>query len=147
MVKSRKNRKLRGGDWTSDWYNSAMNFGSSLKNKVAGPSTSSNGSLGFMSSSAPSSGFMSSSPSSSSGFMSPSSSGFMSSSPSSSSGFGQGGKRRRMRGGYHANSPMSLASNAFPFSGEGTTARPQNWVGGRTKKRRRSKRKHTKRRR
>jgi len=132
MVKTSKNRKFRGGDWASDLYNSAVSLGNRVRNKVNVPSSSSNTS--FMSSSSPS--FMSSYPS-------------FSSAPQTNTGvsYPQGGKRRRMRGGYHANSPMSIASYASPFSGEGTTARPLNWVGGRTKKRSHSKRKHTKRRR
>ena len=52
-----------------------------------------------------------------------------------------GRKRRSMRGGdFIANTPTTgLAFHAAPFSGE--TARPNTWVGGKTKKRR----KHSKR--
>jgi hypothetical protein len=62
-----------------------------------------------------------------------------------------GGKKRRskkMRGGdFTDNSPTTgLAFHAAPFSGE--TARPNTWVGGKTKKRRRnSKRSKTQRKR
>jgi hypothetical protein len=61
--------------------------------------------------------------------------------PSSTSILPSGGKKRRTkRGGYSASSPMnSLASTAGSFSGK--TAQPQNWVGGKTKRRRH---KHTK---
>lgn len=48
-----------------------------------------------------------------------------------------GGKRRtkKMRGGYHDNTPTTgVASHAAPFSGE--TARPHNWVGGRSRRNR-----------
>jgi hypothetical protein len=55
-----------------------------------------------------------------------------------------GGRKRRSRrskrGGYSANTPMSgLASSAASFSGK--TAQPHTWVGGKTRRRRRS---HTK---
>ena len=55
-----------------------------------------------------------------------------------------GGKRRRkskkhMRGGFKDNiSRSGLASNASPFSG--STAKPHNLVGGRTRRRRKSSR-------
>jgi len=54
----------------------------------------------------------------------------------------QGGRRKSKskRGGYSANTPMSgLASSAASFSGK--TAQPHTWVGGKTRRRRRS---HTK---
>ena len=58
-----------------------------------------------------------------------------------------GGKKRRsgskkMRGGnFTDNTPTSgLAFHAAPFSGE--TARPNTWVGGKTKKRRKTYKKH-----
>lgn len=51
--------------------------------------------------------------------------------------YNYGGSRRktkRMRGGFKDNTPVTgLASHAAPFSGE--TAKPHNWVGGRTKRR------------
>jgi hypothetical protein len=59
-----------------------------------------------------------------------------------------GKKRRSMRGGnFTDNTPTTgLAFHAAPFSGE--TARPNTWVGGKTKKRRRkSKRSKTQRKR
>ena len=68
--------------------------------------------------------------------------------PSSSrtSSFTVGGKKRRrksrkMRGGnFTDNTPTTgLAFHAAPFSGE--TARPNTWVGGKTRKRRKSCRK------
>lgn len=44
-------------------------------------------------------------------------------------------KRRRMKGGYKDNTPTTgLATNAAPFSGQ--TAKPHNWVGGKSRKRR-----------
>jgi hypothetical protein len=56
---------------------------------------------------------------------------------SSTSMLPSGGRKRRTakRGGYSASSSMNgLASTAGSFSGK--TAQPQNWVGGRTKRRR-----------
>ena len=51
-------------------------------------------------------------------------------------------KRRRMRGGFKDYTPTGLASHAASFSGQ--TAKPHNLVGGRTKKRRHRKHRHTK---
>lgn len=43
-------------------------------------------------------------------------------------------RRRRMRGGFRDNMPTTgLAVHAAPFSG--STAKPHNWVGGRTRRR------------
>ena len=47
------------------------------------------------------------------------------------SSFGGRRHKRRMGGGYYGS---SLAANAAPFSGN-ATARPQVWVGGKTKRR------------
>lgn len=45
-----------------------------------------------------------------------------------------GGKRRRKRGGYMANTPLNgIASNASPYNGV-KTAQPHNWVGGKSRK-------------
>jgi hypothetical protein len=64
--------------------------------------------------------------------------------PSTSSYTSTGGKRsrrRRMRGGFEDNTPLTgLASNADNYSGP--TAKPNNLVGGKTKRRRRRTRKH-----
>ena len=49
-------------------------------------------------------------------------------------------RRRRMRGGYNDNTPTTgLAAHAASFSGE--TAKPHNWVGGRSRRRGRKGRK------
>jgi hypothetical protein len=58
---------------------------------------------------------------------------------SAETGLVGGRKRARMmRGGdFGANAPLSLATNASPISGI-NSARPHNWVGGRTRGRRRS---------
>ena len=67
------------------------------------------------------------------------------SSPSSSNYTSMGGKtrRRRMRGGFVDNTPLTgVAKNASSFSGP--TAQPHNWVGGKTKKHRKKSRKHRK---
>jgi len=45
-------------------------------------------------------------------------------------------KRRTHRGGFSANTARSLASNAESISGY-KTAQPHNWVGGKTRRRRR----------
>lgn len=63
----------------------------------------------------------------------------------STSTYGGRTKRRRMRGGYSPNSSTTgLATTAAPFSGQ--TAKPHTWVGGKTKRRRgsRKSRRHRK---
>jgi hypothetical protein len=59
-----------------------------------------------------------------------------------SMGMGMGGKKkskRRMRGGFKDNTPTTgLAYHASPFSG--STAQPRNMVGGKTRRRRKSRR-------
>lgn len=60
----------------------------------------------------------------------------MTSQPTSTSTGYMGGKtkRRRMKGGFKDNTPITgLASHAAPFSG--STAQPHNLVGGRTRRR------------
>ena len=52
--------------------------------------------------------------------------------------YGGKSRRRRMRGGFKDNTPTGLATNAASFSGQ--TAQPHNWVGGRTRRRRRKRR-------
>ena len=48
-------------------------------------------------------------------------------------------KHKKQRGGFHPNETSSrLALNAMPFSGK--TAEPQVWLGGKTRKRRKNKR-------
>ena len=62
---------------------------------------------------------------------------------SSSNYTSSGGKktRRRQRGGFHDNTSLTgLASNAGEFSGP--SAKPNNVVGGKSKRRRRKSRKH-----
>lgn len=58
-----------------------------------------------------------------------------------------GGKRKRsrkMRGGFSDNTPTTgLAAHASPISGI-KSAQPHNWVGGKTKKRRGGKHRHSK---
>lgn len=57
-----------------------------------------------------------------------------SSAPSSMPSYGGKTRKRRMRGGFTDNTPATgLAAHAGSFSGE--TARPHNWVGGKTKRR------------
>jgi hypothetical protein len=52
-------------------------------------------------------------------------------------------KRRRMKGGFKDNTPTTgLAAHAASFSGP--TAQPHNWVGGRTRRRRGGKHRHSK---
>lgn len=55
---------------------------------------------------------------------------------------GKSRRRNRMRGGYKDNSPTTgLAVNAASFSGK--TALPHNWVGGKTRRRKKThKRRH-----
>jgi hypothetical protein len=53
-------------------------------------------------------------------------------------GYGYGGKKskskKNMKGGYKDNTPTTgLAAHAAPFSGP--TAKPHNWVGGKTRRR------------
>ena len=64
----------------------------------------------------------------------------------SSVSMGYGGRRtrrRRMRGGFVNNTPLTgVAKNASSFSGP--TDQPHNWVGGKTKKHRKKSRKHRK---
>jgi hypothetical protein len=53
---------------------------------------------------------------------------------SSSYGGKHSRRRRHMRGGYKDNTPTTgIAANAASFSGP--TAKPHNWVGGRTRRR------------
>jgi len=47
-------------------------------------------------------------------------------------------RRRSMRGGFKDNSPTGLVDTAEPISGV-KTAQPHNWVGGKTRRRRRTK--------
>jgi len=65
--------------------------------------------------------------------------------PSTTSTFGGKRKRsRKMRGGFRDNTPTTgLAANASPISGI-KSAQPHNWVGGKTKKRRGGKHRHSK---
>ena len=53
------------------------------------------------------------------------------------------GKRtRRMRGGFKDNTPTTgIATHASPISGV-TTAKPHNWVGGKTRRHKRKSRRH-----
>lgn len=63
----------------------------------------------------------------------------------STSTYGGRTKRRRMRGGYSPNSSTTgLATTSAPFSGQ--TAKPHTWVGGKTKRRKgsRKSRRHRK---
>jgi len=56
--------------------------------------------------------------------------------PMTTSTYGGRSRRRRMRGGFKDNTPTTgLASHTASFSGP--TAKPQNLVGGRTKRRNR----------
>jgi len=59
--------------------------------------------------------------------------------PMTTSTYGGKSRRRRMRGGFKANTPTGLAAHAASFSGQ--TAQPHNWVGGRTRRRGRKGRK------
>jgi hypothetical protein len=64
---------------------------------------------------------------------------------STSSQMNYGGKKRSKtrRGGYSANTPTTgIASTGAPFSG--ATAKPQHWVGGKTKKRHHKRHRHSK---
>jgi hypothetical protein len=57
--------------------------------------------------------------------------------PKANSTMTGGRRRRRHRGGYSSNTSLTnLASTASPYSGS-QTAQPHNWVGGRSRKRRR----------
>jgi hypothetical protein len=120
-------RKNKGGGMFDNISNTFSGWGSSISNSTSGlfgkKSTSTT-------TTTPSSSTTTSTPSSTS------------TTPMTTSTYG--GRRRRksrkhMRGGFKDNiSRSGLASNASPFSG--STAKPHNWVGGRTRRRRRGSR-------
>jgi hypothetical protein len=115
-------RHKRGG---SVW-DSMTNLGSSMSNWGSSLMSSSKKTPSYSSSSL-------SLPSSSSSSYQPSS--YSSSTTLNRSLGGKRRSKRRMRGGFKDNTPLNnLAAKASPFSG--STAEPKNWVGGKTKRRR-----------
>ena len=135
MPRKNSRRNMKGGwDWpsgmdVSSGWNSFTNWGTGIWGKLTGPDKTASYSSGTPSYSSGTPSYSSGTPSYSSG------------TPSYNSETVLGGKKRRnkskkMRGGnFTDNTPTTgLAYNAASFSGE--TARPNTWVGGKTKKRR-----------
>ena len=149
MPRKNSRRNMKGGwDWpsgmdVSSGWNSFTNWGTGIWGKLTGPDKTASYSSGTPSYSSETPSYSSGTPSYSSGTPSYSSGtpSYSSGTPSYNSETVLGGKKRRnkskkMRGGnFTDNTPTTgLAYNAASFSGE--TARPNTWVGGKTKKRR-----------
>ena len=141
MQKRNRNRKMKGGFWDSlknsisSGINSlsqgATNAWNTTKKASEQAYDSAKSSLSGTPSYNASPSYMSSS--SASSYTAP------------SMGQYQGGQRKRsrkMRGGYKDNISLTgLASSAAPVSGI-STAKPHNWVGGKTRRDKRHRRKH-----
>ena len=124
----RNNRKMSGGfleslgTTLSSWGNSVSQGATSLWDKTKNSASS-------LTSSAPSAAPAYSAP-------------MPAASPAPSS-FGGRKRSRKMRGGFSPNSSTSgLAASAASFSG--STAQPKTWVGGKTKKYKNKKHRHSK---
>jgi hypothetical protein len=141
MQKRNRNRKMKGGFWDS------------LKNSISSGinSLSQGATNAWNTTKKASEQAYDSAKSSLSNTPSYSSSSSYMSSPSASSysapsmGQYQGGQRKRsrkMRGGYKDNISLTgLASSAAPVAGI-STAKPHNWVGGKTRRHKTHRRKH-----
>lgn len=150
MQKRNRNRKMKGGFWDS-LKNSISSGINSLSQGAtnAWNTTKKASEQAYDSAKSSLSNTPSYSSSSSSSYMSsPSSNQYGNqtsySAPSSSSQY-QGGQRKRsrkMRGGYKDNISLTgLASTAAPVAGI-STAKPHNWVGGKTRRHKTHRRKH-----
>ena len=142
MQKRNRNRKMKGGFWDS-LKNSISSGINSLSQGATNAWNTTKKASEQAYDSAKSSLSNTPSYSSSSSYMSsPSASSY--SAPSSSSQY-QGGQRKRsrkMRGGYKDNISLTgLASSAAPVAGI-STAKPHNWVGGKTRRHKTHRRKH-----
>jgi hypothetical protein len=145
MQKRNRNRKMKGGFWDSlknsisSGINSLSQGATNAWNTTKKASEQAYDSAKSSLSNTPS--YSSSSSSSSSYMSSPSASSY--SAPSM--GQYQGGQRKRsrkMRGGYKDNISLTgLASSAAPVAGI-STAKPHNWVGGKTRRHKTHRRKH-----
>jgi hypothetical protein len=121
-------RHKRGGSVWDSMTSSMTNLGSSMSNWGSSLMSSSKKTPSYSSSSL-------SLPSSSSSSSSYQPSSYSSSTTLNRSSGGKRRSKRRMRGGFKDNTPLNnLAAKAAPFSG--STAEPKNWVGGKTKRRR-----------
>lgn len=122
MPKRHRQRTMKGGflDTLSSWGSSLTQSASNLWEKTK--SATSN--LTNTSSSSQQPDTYSSTPSATS---------YSTSQPMTTSTYGGRKRSRRMRGGFKDNTGSSqLAANAAPFSG--VTAKPHNYVGGKTKR-------------
>jgi hypothetical protein len=144
MQKRNRNRKMKGGFWDS-LKNSISSGINSLSQGAtnAWNTTKKASEQAYDSAKSSLSGTPSYNASPSSSYMSsPSATSY--SAPSSSSQY-QGGQRKRsrkMRGGYKDNISLTgLASSAAPVAGI-STAKPHNWVGGKTRRHKTHRRKH-----
>ena len=121
MPKRHNRRRTMKGGFLEGLTSSVEGFTGSAYNTLSGWGSSAKKSLGFGDSSTSS---------------------VESSSPVTSS-YGGKNKSRRMRGGYTANTPTTgLAFHSASYSG--VTAKPHTMVGGKTKKRRGGKHRHSK---
>ena len=138
MPRKNSKRRMKGG-FLEELSSSLSGWTTSLKNTTSSWSDKIKKSVPSLGASSPSAAHtpVSSTPVSSTPV---SSTPVSTSAPPSSGGKKRWGGSKKMRGGYSDNTPTTgLAFNAAPFSGD--TARPNTWVGGKTKKRR----KHNKR--
>ena len=122
MPKKHKNRTMKGGFWNSltqgfsdAWEKTKKATTDAYSSDTGSPSSTY---------SPPTTTTTYSPPTTTTTYSQPTSTGYM----------GGKTKRRRMRGGFKDNTPTTgLANHAAPFSGQ--TAKPHNWVGGKTKRR------------
>lgn len=118
----RKTKTMKGGflDSLSSWGTSLTQSASNLWNKTKSSLTGTNTYTGSYT---PSYSSTSSTPVSTTPVQ-----------PMTTSTYGGKTRRRQISGGFKDNTPQTgLAVNAASFSGE--TAKPHNWVGGKTKRR------------